>query len=394
MPCVALSLWLCAAALAGCGPKAEIREYTAPKQEFVQARGLPYVKERFRGLGAGEGSSPSSVATAPDATLLALTFVPKRALAWRFTVEGPRQRLESEADPFIDFVASQSFEDLHPRWRLPQGWREEVKSEGAEPVIRLGPDDDALTLRVAPVPFENEPAAIALGTLNVQRQMLGLPGMDLKRLPDVTQTVFLADTYSVTAFIAGRRLSADELARRMPPGHPAMGGPHGGGMGRSVEPAMRPGAAEAPADDLPFTFVKPDGWRPGKLRMMTDLVFVPANGSAAELTVMDLAPQAADWTSNVNRWRRELGLGQLTEEDVAAAAVQTPLASSEAFYVELTGERDGRPQKTLGAMAVHQGRPWFFTMKGDADAVSAQREAFTEFLGSVDFTNGSKPDGE
>lgn len=107
-----------------------------------------------------------------------------------------------------------------------------------------------------------------------------------------------------------------------------------------------------------------------------------STASGAEVTafVFGAHGEMADPLSNVNRWRGEIALEPTTREELAETQQETTFAWGDAHWFELEGETE----TTLAAMAVRGDEVWFFKLRGPKAAVEADREAFREWLDSVE----------
>jgi hypothetical protein len=88
---------------------------------------------------------------------------------------------------------------------------------------------------------------------------------------------------------------------------------------------------------------------------------------------------------NVNRWRQQVQLGELTQEELAKAIVPFPVASGEGQYVELIAPEGKGRQAILGVVAVRGPQAWFFKLMGDADLALQEKGRFEAFVKSVKF---------
>jgi hypothetical protein len=161
----------------------------------------------------------------------------------------------------------------------------------------------------------------------------------------------------------------------MPPAMPGMSGASVAGFASESTPGL---TSEAPA-----------GWEaqpPSAMRLASFLV-KGANGASADVSLVALGGAAGGALENVNRWLGQLGQQPVTEEklDEMARQVTTPLG--EVRVVDLAGlppgadaAKDGR---ILAGIASGGERTLFFKMRGNAELVGAQKEAFVKWIGSV-----------
>jgi len=161
----------------------------------------------------------------------------------------------------------------------------------------------------------------------------------------------------------------------MPPGHPET---PGGAMGR-------PASSGLPK----LSYKVPAGWEevtPGEMRVASFRV-KGADSKLADVGVFPLPGMAGGDLSNVNRWRSQVGLESITEEEMKKQAQPLEMAGSRADLYEMAGEAaSGDKTRILGAILRHEGVAWFFKMTGDDALVAQNKNAFVELLKSMAFT--------
>jgi hypothetical protein len=144
-----------------------------------------------------------------------------------------------------------------------------------------------------------------------------------------------------------------------------------------------PGTASTESAPAP-AMVAPEGWQtlpPGQMQVAKFGV-TTKDGAKAEVSVSVFPSDTGGTLANVNRWRRQLGLGEVDEAGLAECV--TPLEGSSidgapgAMLADLSNEN----RRLLGAVVPREGRWWFYKMMGDAAAVDAEREDFIHFVKS------------
>jgi len=173
------------------------------------------------------------------------------------------------------------------------------------------------------------------------------------------------------------------------PAAPAAGGM---GMGGGEMPA-------APSQDGPpaITGEAPSTWLAQPLSTMRQASFLVKgdNGASADISLIILRGQAGGALENINRWRNQIALPPLTEEELPKNSTQidTPLGPLTA--VDLEGqpqdggaEKDGRIVAALGA---RDGDEWFFKMRGNNALVAANRDDFLKWAASVKKSDAPSP---
>jgi hypothetical protein len=160
-----------------------------------------------------------------------------------------------------------------------------------------------------------------------------------------------------------------------------MTSPHGG------MPAAHETAA-ASASDKPHWTV-PAGWQetPGGQFLIAKFNLTGEAGATAAVNVSMSTGEGGGWIGNVNRWRGQLGLGELTPAELSAATTALELPGGKAMLVDLLGTdaRTGQPARVLGAMVPQPGRAWFYKLMGHPTLVDSQRDAFATFVQSAKY---------
>lgn len=102
---------------------------------------------------------------------------------------------------------------------------------------------------------------------------------------------------------------------------------------------------------------------------------------SAEVTVTAFPGDVGGLLANVNRWRRQIGLGPVgsaaeagvRHRDVGALHVDTVLIEGQGG------------QSILASSVPHAGQTWYFKMTGDTALVTSQVESWDAFVGSLAF---------
>jgi hypothetical protein len=146
-------------------------------------------------------------------------------------------------------------------------------------------------------------------------------------------------------------------------------------------PAMAPAAAPTPtAGEGKLRWDVPDGWQelePGQFQTaLYDL------GEGVKVSVSSLPGDAGGEAANVNRWRRQIGLGPVEDVGGETLAVEDGVSSK---WFDLRGDADG----ILAAIISLGGETWFFKLSAPTAGIDAKRDAFMSFLAGIHM--GSKP---
>ena len=95
--------------------------------------------------------------------------------------------------------------------------------------------------------------------------------------------------------------------------------------------------------------------------------------SRAAISVTKLPKDAGGVLDNVNRWRGQIGLGEIESEQLADVTQPFAVDGNSGTYVEMSGMRDGKPATTMGVIHTITYRTlpetWFYKITGDTAAV-------------------------
>jgi hypothetical protein len=228
-----------------------------------------------------------------------------------------------------------------------------------------------LDLSISKLPFQgDDEMAYVLSNVNRWRAQLGLPTLDEERLANASQRLALVQDDQIVATLVN---FTGEMKQD------PMGSPHA-----ARGPALEAPAAKAGAE---LKFQTPEGWLPGELEVARGgitirraAVFEVRQGDQrVEITVTKLPEMAADLVMNVNRWRGQVELEELPENELVKTTKRIAVGDGEGEYVEILGPQ----QAILGVIAKRQGLAWFVKLQGDRDLASQQQENFEAFVNSL-----------
>ena len=175
---------------------------------------------------------------------------------------------------------------------------------------------------------------------------------------------------------AAPALPTDSPNPKLPPGHPDISSIPGGG------PASATGAPQ-------LTWKTPAGWTevtPGEMRVASFKV-AGTGGKQADVSIVPLPGMAGTDAANVNRWRGQVGLSPMTDDELQKAAENVEAGGQPAQLYDIAGTNPGSGDKEriIGVIQHRDGMTWFYKMTGDADLVEQQKPAFIDFLKSLNF---------
>jgi hypothetical protein len=135
----------------------------------------------------------------------------------------------------------------------------------------------------------------------------------------------------------------------------------------------------------------PPGWQPipPSQFLLAEFSIPGANGAKAEVNVATMGGEGGGLLANVNRWRGQLGLGAVGENDLPQLAQSLDTSGGQATLVDFAGvdAKTGAPVRLVGAIVAQNGQTWFYKLMGDKQIVAQQKDAFTKFIRSANYAN-------
>ena len=149
------------------------------------------------------------------------------------------------------------------------------------------------------------------------------------------------------------------------------------------------GAAATPAvpTDVNSMWTVPAGWQSVTPSQFLLAQFtIQTGGAQAEVNVSQLAGEGGGLMANVNRWRRQLGLPPVSqEEDFSKMVDSLTVPGGQAQVVDFNGTnaKNGQVARLVGVVLPQNGQTWFYKLMGDPGVVAAQKDAFFKFIQSA-----------
>ena len=161
-------------------------------------------------------------------------------------------------------------------------------------------------------------------------------------------------------------------------------------------PSAMPDGLPAPDNSgLPsLHYALPAGWEKKAPTQMRVASFeISQEGKQADVSVIPLAGLAGADPANVNRWRGQVGLNPLAEDELAKLAEKITVGELPANLYDLAGTAPGGSDadRIIGVILHRDDTAWFFKMTGKAALVEQQKPAFIIFLKSVQFGAPAAP---
>ncbi|MCH2106789.1 MAG: hypothetical protein MK291_09130 [Planctomycetes bacterium] len=150
---------------------------------------------------------------------------------------------------------------------------------------------------------------------------------------------------------------------------------------KSAQPAPKSNANESP-----LVWMSPPGWEELPSTSMRLANF--SVGAEAECYLTILPGTGGGVVGNVNRWREQIGLAEISAEEVALLP-RVPLLGTDAYLVELEGAFRGMGTEAKegwglrGAILGSDRFTIFVKFTGPAEVVSLEAEAFDAFCASI-----------
>ena len=85
---------------------------------------------------------------------------------------------------------------------------------------------------------------------------------------------------------------------------------------------------------------------------------------------------------NVNRWRKQLGLNELSDADLNRQVTSIDTDAGKATLVDMTGTdaRTNQKARLIGVIVPRANQTWFYKLMGDEQVVGQQKDAFAKFV--------------
>ena len=357
-----LPLVACVGLLAGCERADQIRRYTVAKPSQSSDTSAPR----------------SDVSDGSDRIIGAI--VPREGRSWFFKIAGDDEPVADQMEEFLQFLGSVQFAEGpegEPSWTLPEGWGERPGSGMRHATIVIEGTDPPLELSVIQLEHAGtDYDGYVLENVNRWRGQLGLAPVGRDELFDSSRTeevlkVPVQDTEATLVNLVGQ-LDSSPMGRA----------PFARGFTPSRGAPMRDSRSSEQ-----LTYDTPENWQSTPASGMRRAAFtIESDGQSAEMTVIVLPGTAGGLLANVNRWRDQVGLQPLSEDELASGSQEIAVAGQMGRFVQLDGV-DAESQSILGVILQRPEQSWYFKLKGDSELVQNEQARFEEFMSSVQFAS-------
>ncbi|MGF1451971.1 MAG: hypothetical protein ACFB21_07865 [Opitutales bacterium] len=162
---------------------------------------------------------------------------------------------------------------------------------------------------------------------------------------------------------------------RAPGGEVASGGSEGEGESEPASPSPT-SSPQVQEGFVPENWVRSTG---SAMRLASYAVSLNGEGSG-DLGVFAFPGDAGGFASNLNRWRAQLGLPELSEAELRSMTQEITAATGESFYMLMLNSPEPNDQALLGAIGFDDERSWFLKLSGAKPLVAAQQELFVRYI--------------
>jgi hypothetical protein len=144
-----------------------------------------------------------------------------------------------------------------------------------------------------------------------------------------------------------------------------------------------PPAATPQTDNGSHKWSVPSGWveTPPGAMLFKSFSIAGDSGASAAVTVSFFEGEVGGKLRNVNRWRGQIGLAEVTEDQLASVTENLETAGGEATLVDF----EGAAQRLVAVIAPHGGNTWFYKLLGDKAVVAKEKDSFVKFVKTVQY---------
>jgi hypothetical protein len=156
-------------------------------------------------------------------------------------------------------------------------------------------------------------------------------------------------------------------------------------------PADTATAPPTPDDNSPATWTVPPDWQPTPPAqfLLAEYAISGPGDAKAKVNVAELKGEGGGLLANVNRWRDQIGLAPIDENELAKQAQPLAAPGGKVSMVDFTGvdAETKKPTRLIGAMVEREGPSWFYKLMGDPPIVTKQKSAFVTFIQAAHYAN-------
>jgi hypothetical protein len=315
-------------------------------------------------------------------------------------------------------------------WKLPEGWDEVPAGEMRYASFKVkGKDGKSADVGIFPLPGR---AGSDLDNVNRWRQQVGQPPVTQEELDKQAETVDVDGQKGQIYDQAGKNVASGEKLRilaaiirresvawfiklmgdddlvaqqkpafvnftkslkfgsaqqpQLPPSHPPID---------SVSPVGQnpPGVQPQTASSSKPSWTIPPGWQEtsGGQFLAAKFILKGGENEQAAVNVSTSSGEGGGLVGNVNRWRGQLGLGQLSEAEINKLVTQLETEGGKASLVDISGKdpRTEQPSRIVGAIVPRNSQTWFYKLMGTGSLVEREKANFIKFIQTAKYPNAS-----
>ncbi|MCA8991434.1 MAG: hypothetical protein KDA88_05625 [Planctomycetaceae bacterium] len=291
--------------------------------------------------------------------------------AWFVKALGPVEQVASNIEPFVRLLGSMDFSGADPLIDLPSGWRQLPGDNFRFATLVYDRAEPPLEVSVSTLPFDaTQRESFTLANLNRWRGQLGLQTWDASSWREIGEA-----TQELVSLDSGHHHLEVVRLVGMAEGKEAMM------MAAVFLPIEKDASAmaSAPESSAPFDYELPEGWEVAAGSPIRIASFsCPGEAGPLDISVTRF-PGGGDLLPNINRWRGQVMLKEITEDELSTVMKPLEVSGVESYFAEIVGEEQG----ILVAAVPDGDAQWFFKAQGPVATIEAEGEHFQEFLRSI-----------
>jgi len=156
-------------------------------------------------------------------------------------------------------------------------------------------------------------------------------------------------------------------------------------------PAQMADAPVNQSENANSIWTVPSSWQsvPPSQFLLAEFSIPGVNGAKAEVNVAEMGGEGGGLLANVNRWRGQLGLNALSENELSPLAQSFDVPGGKATLIDFAGvdSKTGVPTRLVGAIVSQNDQTWFYKLMGSEPIVAQQKDAFMKFIRSANYAN-------
>lgn len=132
-------------------------------------------------------------------------------------------------------------------------------------------------------------------------------------------------------------------------------------------------------------WIAPPHWtsKPASAMRRATYVIPGGNGTNGELAVTAFPGNVGGNLANVNRWRGQIQLEPVGEQELAKLLNHLDAGSLHIDVVDIRADTGSDPQRIIGAIVPLDGSTWFFKFSGPDSLLTAEKPAIIKFLKTI-----------